>query len=250
LTGSVALDDFHRSASDIDFVAVTRDALSKTDLIALERAHILRLARRLWWSILDGLYVTWRDLTRDLTRDPALADPAPSVHEGQFHRGGAAGDPVTWQILTDHGVVVRGPRQEDLNVWVDRWYLDAWLRQNLETYWQPWQRRSRWLLSRRGVASLTPWVAAWGVLGVRRIHYTRTTGRIISKDRAGQYAQETFAPRWHRIVGECVRIYRSGTGLAGYHDPFTHRRDALDFVAMAIDSARHVGCQGRRDDHS
>jgi len=137
LTGSVALEDFHPGASDIDFVAVTRDMLSTADLTTLKHMHSRRLAHHTWWGRLDGLYVTWRDLTRD----PALADPAPHVHEGRFHRRGA-GDPITWRILADHGVVVRGSRREDLGVWVDRGRLDAWLCQNLDTYGRPWLRRS------------------------------------------------------------------------------------------------------------
>jgi Domain of unknown function (DUF4111) len=81
----------------------------------------------------------------------------------------------------------------------------------------------------------------WGVLGVSRLHYTLATGAITSKDGAGCYARRTFDERWWRIIDECLRIRRGGHERALYRNPLTRRRDALDYVAMAIDAAHRVG---------
>ncbi len=41
-------------------------------------------------------------------------------------------------------------------------------------------------------------VAAWGVLGPPRLHRTIATGDVISRDDAGEYAPDVFAPRCTR----------------------------------------------------
>lgn len=234
LTGSVALDDYRPGVSDVDFVTVTRQPLSGEALVAVGRAHTALGDGPA--PSLDGWYVTWDDLAHD----PAAAGQRPRVHEGRFDPDGNAADPITWQILATRGVAVRGPGREQVEVLVDRELLAGWLHGNLDSYWRPWLRRSRRLLSRPGVASLTPWGPVWGVLGVSRIHCTLATGEIVSKRRAGEYAQESFDPRWRRIVTEALRL-RCGEGGARYRSRFARRRDTLDFVEMAIGSARAVG---------
>ena len=114
--------------------------------------------------------------------------------------------------------------------------LATWTRRNLDDYWRPWHRRSSRLLSRPGLACLTPWGPAWGVLGVSRLHYTLATGDITSKRGAGEYARTAFAPRWHRILNECLRIRLATPGPSLYPNPLTRRREALTFVSMAIDA--------------
>ncbi len=77
----------------------------------------------------------------------------------------------------------------------------------------------------------------WGVLGVSRLHFTLATGAVASKSAAGEHALTVFEPRWHRIIKESLRI-RRGEGRSLYGNPFARRRDALDFVAMAIAAMR------------
>ncbi len=61
---------------------------------------------------------------------------------------------------------------------------------------------------------------------------------MASKSAAGEHALQAFEPRWHRIVKESLRI-RRGEGKSLYGSPFARRRDALDFVAMAIAAIRN-----------
>jgi hypothetical protein len=44
-----------------------------------------------------------------------------------------------------------------------------------------------------------------------------------------------------RLIDECLRIRRRGPDRSLYRSPFTRRRQALDFVAMAIDDANRLG---------
>ena len=240
LVGSVALDDFRPHASDIDFVAVTDNPLSPDDISAFRRVHTAMAARHRR-PYFDGGYVTWRDLTGN----PALAGPGADAHEGRLNpRSAGRCDPVTWHTLADHGVTVFGPPCEDVPVWTDREALAAWTHQNLDDYWRPWLRRSSRLWSRPGLACVHSWGPAWGVLGVSRLHYTLATGAITSKYGAGLYARNVFQPRWRRIVDECLRLRRGNTGQPdgkpGYRTPLHRRRDALDFVSMAIDEAHRI----------
>jgi hypothetical protein len=236
LVGSVALDDFRPHASDVDFVAVTDGPLSPADVAAVRRVHAA-LAARHRRPYFDGVYVTWRDLTGD----PALAGPGATAHEGRLDpRPGGGCDPVTWHTLADHGVTAHGPRREDVPVWTDRTTLAAWTHRNLDDYWRPWLRRSSRLWSPAGLACVDNWGPVWGVLGVSRLHYTLTTGAITSKHGAGLYARETFDQRWRRVVEECLRLRRGEDGKTRYRSPLSRRRDALDFVAMAIDDAHRI----------
>jgi hypothetical protein len=235
----VALDDYRPGLSDVDFLAVTAEPLSGEAEAAVTRTHV-ELAQRHRRPHVDGFYVTWPDLARD----PSLAVRALDAHEGRVRPRGPGGcDPVAWHTLAEHGVPVRGPGREDVEVWTDRETLAAWTHRNLDDYWRPWLRRSSRLGSGSGLVGLTSWAPVWGVLGVSRLHYTLATGEITSKTGAGRYAREVFDPRWRRIVDECLRIRGGGDsgGDRRYRAPFARRRDMLDFVAMCIDDAHRIG---------
>jgi hypothetical protein len=230
LTGSVALGDFRPGASDIDFVAVTTDPLGPSERNALRRAH-RRVSAHRRRPFFDGAYVTWRDLRAD----PAFAELGAEVHEARWSdstRGSR--QPVSWHELAWHGVAVRGPDRSAIEVWTDSAALVDWTRGNMASYWRPWHARASRMTSMLGIAALADWGPAWGVLGVARQRYTIATGRIISKHGAGLFARETFGSRWHRIIDECVRIRMQSAERSRYANPFERRREALEFVKMAI----------------
>ncbi|MEU0680159.1 MULTISPECIES: nucleotidyltransferase domain-containing protein [Streptomyces] len=234
LVGSVALNDFHPGASDIDFVAVSAKPPDERQLDALARVHA-RLADAHPRPYFDGSYITWSELAAD----PLQAAPGPHVHEHRFCRA-SRGDrhPVTWHTLADHGAALRGPLPGDIAVHTDRANLTAWTHGNLADYWRPWWRRASRLPSPLGLACLGSWGPAWGVLGVSRLHYTLATGRITSKRGAGEYALTRFGEPWERIVEECLRI-RCGTSERSlYRSPFERRSQALAFIDMAIRDAQ------------
>jgi hypothetical protein len=236
LLGSVALGDFRPRESDVDFVAVAAARPDAVALPALRRVHA-RMRGRYPRPHFDGFYVT----RGDLGRDPALAVGAPDAHEGRVRAGESGLDPVTWHTLARYGVAVRGPDPGGMGVWTDPAALASWTLGNLESYWRPWHRRFSRPFSIEGVAALGSWAPAWSVLGVSRLHYTLATGDITSKEGAGVYALRAFPRRWRRIVEECLRIRRGGEGRSLYRTPLGRRRDALAFVAMAIDDARRFG---------
>lgn len=220
LQGSVALGDYRPGVSDIDFVAVT----SRTPEDGAVRAVHAELRRSRSRPLFDGLYVGWDDLRRD----PAQAAAGPAVHEwrvdpaSRFER-----NLVTWHILAQAGVAVRGPAVADLGVHTDWPTLSEVTRRNLDEYWTPWLRRSA-----RGVVGLTPWATTWGVLGVARLRHTLAAGQVTSKTDAAAYALDTYG-RWHRVVREALRIRVGGPPL--YRNPWRRRADLTGFMAEALD---------------
>jgi Domain of unknown function (DUF4111) len=237
LVGSLALDDFHPRTSDIDFVAVCRHCLDDRAIRALRRVHA-RVAKRPLGRRFSGPYVTWSELAAK----PRRAVPGPHVgRNGTVSAGVQTGrDPVTWHTLARHGLALRGPSPDALDVWIDSVGLVSWTRRNLDDYWRRWLHRSSRLLSRPGMATLIDWGPAWGVLGVSRLHYTLTTGEISSKTGAGMYAREAFPSRWLKIIDECLRIRRDDPKRIFYRSRFERRRDALAFVDIVIADAQRL----------
>ncbi|MGQ4513962.1 hypothetical protein [Streptomyces sp. DW26H14] len=233
LTGSVALDDFRRRRGDIDFVAVTAVPPSPAQVAALQQAHV-RLAGHVRRPFFEGPYVTWDELADD----PSGATPGPYAHRSRLLPAVPHGrQPATWQVLSRHGVTMRGPGAQDLTVDTSPGELVRWAREGFARYWRPWWERSSRPFTSEGLAVLGGEAVEWGVLGVSRAHQALVTGEAVSKTAAGEYGHTAFDPVWHRILDESLRIRRGGEGRSGYAGPPARRRDALAFVKMVIEDA-------------
>jgi hypothetical protein len=198
LHGSVALGDYRHGVSDIDFVAVTSRPLD-TDTVRAIHAELRRGGRQ---PFFDGIYLGWRDLRVD----PGRVAAGLSVHEWRVDPASRAERAlITWHVLAQGGVAVRGPVVD----------------------WAPWLARTG-----RGPVGLSAWATSWGVLGVARLRHTLAAARVTSKTEAAAYARATYDPRWHRIIGEALRI-RVG-GAARYRNPWRRRADLVGFVDEAI----------------
>jgi hypothetical protein len=94
---------------------------------------------------------------------------------------------VAWKVLAERSIAIRGRHPSTLGVDPQPKLLRPWSVGNLEGYWQP--RASAIRRSPRRRIALGPrWMTAWGALGVSRLHWTITTGDVISKVTAGEYA--------------------------------------------------------------
>jgi Nucleotidyltransferase domain/Aminoglycoside adenylyltransferase, C-terminal domain len=219
LQGSVALGDYRPGVSDIDFVAVTGRT---PDPVTLRAIHG-ELRGRHRKPFFDGLYVGWDDLRRD----PAQVAGGPGVHQWRVtERSRFERNLVTWHILAQAGVAIRGPAIRDLDIHTDWPALAEATRRNLVEYWTPWQRTAR------GVAGLTPFAATWGVLGVARLRHSLAAGRVTTKTAAASFALETYDERWHRIVQEALRIRIGGTRQ--YRNPWRRRAHLIGFLAEVL----------------
>jgi hypothetical protein len=220
LQGSIALGDYRAGVSDIDFVAVTSAAPDPHQVRAIHE----RLRRRGRKPFFDGLYVS-RD---ELRSDPATLPAGVAVHEWRVE----AASPfernlVTWHVLAQGGVAVRGPAVGELGVHTDWPALARATQGNLHEYWAPWARQAAW-----SPAGLTAWGTTWGVLGVARLRHTLAAGRITTKTEAAAYATATYDRRWHRVIEEALRV-RVG-GRPRYRNPWRRRADMLGFMREAL----------------
>ena len=237
LTGSVALGDFRPHASDVDFVIVTGHRPGPRELDLLRGAHA-RTRSEIPRPQFNGIHVTWEDLVRD----PASCGQVPSVTGGRFRdRAGADVNPVTWHILAEHGVTVRGPHPVELDVWDEPESLRTWSLGSLDEHWRRWREKAGRLVTPRGLAVLGSLAPSWSVLSVSRLHFTLKTGEITSKSGAGAYALHAFPERWQRIVNECLRVRRSADSPSLYESALARRRAALDYIEMVLDDALRPG---------
>lgn len=221
LHGSVALRDYRPGVSDIDFVAVT-GWVPDAEAVRLIHAELRRSCRRR--PFFDGLYVGWHDLRQD----PRQAADGPAVHEWRVDpRSRSERHLVTWHVLRQGGVAVRGPAGADLDVHTDWQALAEATRRNLDEYWRPWLDRSG-----RGVVGLSSWAVSWGALGATRLRHSIAAGQVTSKTAAAAYALDTYDERWHRIVQEALRI-RVG-GAPRYRNPWHRRSELVGFLTDVL----------------
>lgn len=189
----------------------------------------------------NGSYLSRGALSRSPLEVRALAGHV----AGRFSVAPARGfdvNPVTWHVLARHGIAVRGPEPERLEIWGDPAELRAWTRGNLDGYWREWVARAGRRSGLGHVRSLPRRSAAWGVLGVSRLHYSLATGEIVDKEAAGDYALTTFGPEWRAVIEDALAFWR---GAPPPRDRFRHHatwrtRRAADFVAHVIEASPAV----------
>jgi len=232
LVGSLALDDYQAGQSDIDFVAVTDNPLTAGEMDRMEAVH-QALAVDVGRPWFDGVYVTWSGLEHN----PEDAGNVPSSLEGQFERsGGFEANPVTWLILRNHLLPVRGPMPR---VWHDRGLLQGWNLSNLNSYWAGTAAQLEAGASRLQEDAI-PQVNGWCVPGVVRLAYTIAIGNVTSKSGACRYALTTYPERWRPIVSEALAI-RSSTRIP---EPASSSRieDTITFMrhVIAAENERHA----------
>lgn len=243
VVGSAALGAFRPGRSDVDFVAVVGDPLTAAELRRLRRAqrrlYAADLARAFlrphwqWPLTCNGVFVTWADLVRS----PLAARPLASHSAWQFAAGrGFDVNPVTWRVLAEHGIPVRGPAPNRLRVHQDEAELRRWCLWNLETYWRRWASSVLRPGPEAARASLLHGVVS-AVLNAPRLHRTVHSGDIISKEDAGEYALATFGGPWRTMIEEALAYWR-GELTAGPFRPAGHRRrEAARFVLVVVESA-------------
>ena len=248
VVGSASMGAFRVGRSDVDFVATVNGALRRAELARLRAVHVGRWTaalvhdvalRRRWPLICNGIYLQ----AGDLSISPLEVTPLAGHVTGRFRvapREGFDVNPVTWQVLAHHGIAIRGPDRDRLQIRTDEAELRAWALANLNDYWQRWvERARRGGLNTRGVPPRR--LAASGVLGAPRLHYTIATGGIATKEAAARYSLEIFEPRWHGLIEDALAFWRGEPPSARYRRrPAGRRRDAAEFVVYVIDAANRL----------
>jgi hypothetical protein len=244
LVGSAALGAWRPGRSDIDFVAVVDRPFDRTDLRRLRAVHAaagvgstvraLRRGHLMIPGTCNGAYVAAADLERPVTEIVPQAS-----HTGMRFAAGRAFDvnPVQWKVLAESGIAVRGPAPSALGLRPEPERLRDWNLANLDAYWRPWGEAAvrrptspRWRPPR--------WAAAWGALGVCRLHRTVATGEVVSKEAAGEYARRTFGSEWHPLIDEALAYWRRGRPTGAFPDRRSSTRRTGEFVLEVVRDAQ------------
>lgn len=247
VVGSAALGAFRPERSDIDFVAVVDGPFESSEVARLRVLHALSgvrtgavaLARRRWAmpGTCNGSFVDRATLSQPVTTITPVASHV--GHEFSVGRGFDV-NPVVWVELAEHGIAVRGPEPSTLGLDPEPHRLARWNRDNLEAYWRPWAEQM--VGPGRGPHARNPrrWVTAWGVLGPPRLHHTIATGRVISKEAAGEYALEVFGAEWHPIIGEALAYWRGEPADPEFADAARRRRCTGAFALHVCEAAARL----------
>ena len=239
---------YRRRRSDLDFVGVLDTAVDNQCVGRLRIAHgqaglatgsrALLEGRSPLTGTLNGIFISESDLATPVTR----IRPVASQVGTKFMTGQAGSDlsPVGWKVLSENGVCIRGPRPSALNLNTEPERLRSWTAGNLDTYWRPWAERLSRAPWRRFALRPRYWTA-WGVLGAPRLHCTIATGEVISKETAGEYALNEFAPRWRLLIEEALGYWR---GEPEHFSLSAGRRARMtaEFVSSVVE---HAACLPR-----
>jgi len=235
LRGSLGFGEYFAGASDVDFTAVLAARPDAGQVAALAAAHEAVFAAQPKPHF-DGFHL----VPEDLARPPDQCPDVPVMFDGAF-KPGARNDvhPVSWHELARHGIAVRGPALSERDVWTDDGVLRAYSHGNLSSYWAGVAET----LGQHPAADVAdPWLAAWCVLGVSRLHHLLATGTLTSKCGAGRYALTAFGEQWHRIIREALRARERPGDVSSYDGELDARgRDTTAFTVMAIESGLALG---------
>ncbi len=196
LYGSLALGDFDRASSDIDFVVVTTDELPDEVVAALQAMHARIGASDSRWAIeLEGSYIP-RDALR--RRDPARARH-PHIDRGSSRLAVEQHDSdwvIQRHILREHGIVLAGPPIAPL---IDPVGPDEVRRAVLELidgWWAPMLDNPTPMNS-RGYQD-------YAVLTMCRALYAVRYAAIVSKPVAAHWARAELGSPWSATIDRAL----------------------------------------------
>ena len=208
VVGSVALGDW-QPHSDIDVVAFTADPTDAETVASLEAAHTA-YCEEVGRPTVDGPFLSWADVG-----SPPLAAQRAWSLDGEFRFDGECFEinPVTWYTLAEYGIALRGPAPGSLDVYLDESDRRSWVRENVDTYWRTARDQLVDALERSpDRQEFRSDTVEWCVLGVARMWFTATTGGVLSKRAAGDWATARM-PAFMDVIDLATRI-RAGTGPA------------------------------------
>ncbi len=225
LYGSLSSGDFDPVSSDIDFVVVTRRALSGDTLVALRAMHARIAASGLPWATkLEGSYIPRTALRR---HDPANAHHPSIGVDWDFGIGLHGSDWVIQRhIIREQGVVVCGPPPQML---IDPVTPDALRGSVIDLVLDFWAAQVQgpepeWLRPRD--------YQAFAILTMCRALYAVERGEIASKPVAAAWASAALDRRWSSLIERA---------LAWRHDTRPDdMTDMLHFVHYTIERCRQA----------
>ncbi len=223
LTGSIAMCAYRHGRSDIDFVTVTKAALNGFDTTSLANIH----AAMPEIPMLDGLYVTAAQLC-----DNGIGHFIRAT-DGEVHTVHDRLPVMTRYELHHHAVTLKGRTPQAHGLCVDSNDVNEWLRDNLNGYWTDYAEHLRGAVHGRALEDpVNPEAVTWAATGPQRLHYTLTTGSVISKQEALDYAKQQFPCTDTDLLDRSLGWRDAGTGSFTVSDAYK-AADHIDSVVEA-----------------
>lgn len=211
LFGSVAFPDYDTHSGDIDFYAVVRKRLTKTEMDQLDSMHRSISEEFEYGSRLEGFYI----LIAQARKSQGPKGLIYASHR-RIHRGGVDD---AWSLHREHFhssayIRLHGPSPSTIFRTAD-WPS---IREDL----------FRQLVYARRIIQSDPW---WAVLNLCRLVYTFEKGKIVvSKLGAAKWALTKLPRKWHQVIRAAVNAYK---GPTRGRDRIILRRDASKFLGFA-----------------
>lgn len=224
--GSISMGDYSLERSDIDFIALSDERLSKTDIDQLNQIH-QKVEEKYKKPNLSGIYITWDDVGK-LSEE---VDPFPYYSDGRMQEQGYFEmNLVTWYELKHFGINIIGPAAKELNFSLDWDLLIAKMHDNLNGYWKNWiQKSSSWRSLYSYLLYLRVSEIEWGVLGITRLYYTFREHKITTKVAAGNYALNIVPNQFHNIIIESINA-RQNVSKSLYRSKIKRRNDTINYM--------------------
>ena len=195
LTGSLTYDDFNRGSSDIDFLAVLKNTLSKEQLKKVKRLHSsIGKSYPKWRKRIEGSYVTKKMLSS--TKPPKQSRPYFNadkmwdlVYENEWV--------MELDELYKHGISLVGPNPRKLIKPVDTSDVRKASRKNLLENWQPKLKNPAIFNSADYDSSH---LQVYAVIIMCRILHIANNENIASKKIASAWAKKTYGKQWGDLI--------------------------------------------------
>lgn len=201
LTGSIPMNDFYATKSDIDFIVLCNDLPDSETVSRLYQIH-REIAAQFPKPDLSGWYLASAQLQ---TKQPDNIH-ALTYHEGAMRYGVFDMAPVSLSELRMNAVTVFGEQAGTLLISVTQRQLHDFLYHNINAYWASWLRQHSSFLRKKLLLLTFPRYTEWVILGTARQLCTLQTGKIVSKTDAGRYCLEHLPQRFHPILHEALQI--------------------------------------------
>lgn len=201
LTGSIPMDDFYATKSDIDFIVLCNDLPDREMASRLYRIH-REIATQFPKPDLSGWYLA----SAQLQTEQSDNIHALTYHEGAMRYGVFDMAPITLSELHMNAVTVFGEPAGTLPISVTQRQLHDFLHHNINSYWAEWLRQHSSFFRKKLLLLTFPRYTEWIILGTARQLCTLRTGKIVSKTEAGHYCLEHLPQRFHPILHEAMKI--------------------------------------------
>jgi hypothetical protein len=186
--GSLSKGDFVEATSDIDFLALTRGALSPEDLLAVDLLHRDLLGRHAYASRLEGDYAPLEWIVPEGT-----TAPVPGCERGRFlpRVGEIMLSAENIQNLREEGIRLYGPDPKEVLPPVPPDLV---------------RQAVRAVLIEGGRPCETAAEAAGALLDVARCGLTLKTGRSSTKTAGAAWAMAELAPAFHPVIKAALAV--------------------------------------------